>query len=112
MSGVIPDFLTLPGRPSKPREVGITHVMDKGLSVREAADLVETSGEYVDIVKLGWGTGYVSRNLPEKIRIYEEGGISVVLGGTFWEVCLAQNSKDEGSRFRDPSGHIRMAGRA
>ncbi len=95
MSVVIPDFLTLPGRPSKPREVGITHVMDKGLSVREAADLVETSGEYVDIVKLGWGTGYVSRNLPEKIRIYEEGGISVVLGGTFWEVCLAQNKLEQ-----------------
>jgi phosphosulfolactate synthase len=70
-------------------------VIDKGLSVREAEDLVATSGEYIDIVKLGWGTGYVSRNLPEKIRIYEDAGIVVVLGGTFWEVCYVQNKLEQ-----------------
>ena len=90
-----PDFLTLPGRPPKPRQAGITHVIDKGLSVREAEDLVATSGEYIDIVKRGWGTGYVSRNLPEKIAIYEEAGIVVVLGGTFWEVCYVQNKLEQ-----------------
>ena len=52
-----PEFLALPGRPSKPRQTGITHVIDKGLSTREFEDLLLTSGDYIDIIKFGWGTG-------------------------------------------------------
>ena len=72
-----PDFLTLPGRPPKPRQAGITHVIDKGLSVREAEDLVATSGEYIDIVKLGWGTSYVTGNLRDWDRTARLGEIGV-----------------------------------
>lgn len=94
-----PDFLALPGRPAKPRQAGITHVIDKGLSLRQVEDVVETSGEYIDIVKLGWGTSYVTANLREKVRLYESLGIPVVLGGTFWEACLVQGRLDEWRRF-------------
>ncbi|MGB0614183.1 MAG: phosphosulfolactate synthase, partial [Miltoncostaeaceae bacterium] len=47
------DFLALPGRPQKPRQAGLTHVIDKGLSLRQVEDLFATAGEYIDIVKLG-----------------------------------------------------------
>ena len=56
-----PAFLQLPARPAKPRQSGIAHVMDKGLTRAQIDGLVETAGEYVDIVKLGWGTSYVTR---------------------------------------------------
>jgi phosphosulfolactate synthase len=93
------DFLTLPGRPDKPRQFGITHVMDKGLSLREVEQMVETSGEYLDIVKLGWGTAYVTPNLREKVALYASLGVPVVIGGTFWEVCLVQNKLEEWKDF-------------
>ncbi len=56
-------FLGLPARPGKPREVGITHVMDKGLNLRDIEGLFDTGGQFVDIVKFGWGTSYVTNNL-------------------------------------------------
>src|SRR5437773_10499372 len=52
-------FLDLPPRPGKPRTEGLTHVIDKGLNLREIEGLFDTAGRYVDIVKLGWGTSYV-----------------------------------------------------
>jgi len=89
------DFLTLPKRSSKPRETGITHVLDKGMGVEQIRDLFAICGEYVDIVKLGWGTGYVTPNLKEKIAVYHELGIPVCFGGTLLEVALRQNKLDE-----------------
>jgi phosphosulfolactate synthase len=94
-----PAFLDLPGRPPKPRQVGITHVIDKGLSLQGVEGVLDTSGDAIDIVKLGWGTAYVTPNLREKIAVYESGGIPVVLGGTFWEVCLIQNKLDDWRRW-------------
>lgn len=94
-----PEFLALPGRPSKPRQTGITHVIDKGLSTREFEDLLLTSGDYIDIIKFGWGTGYVSPNLAQKISLLKDAGIIGVLGGTFFEVCLAQQKIDEWRRW-------------
>jgi phosphosulfolactate synthase len=89
------DFLSLPGRPPKPRQVGVTHVLDKGLSLAAVEGVLESSGDYIDIVKLGWGTAYVTRNLRDKVALYRDAGIPVVLGGTFWEICLAQQKLDE-----------------
>jgi phosphosulfolactate synthase len=89
------DFLTLPKRSSKPRENGITHVLDKGMGVAQIRDLFAICGDYVDIVKLGWGTGYVTPNLKEKIAVYHELGIPVCFGGTLLEVALRQNKLDE-----------------
>ena len=77
-------FLDLPPRPSKPREVGITHVMDKGLSPVQIEGLMATAGDYIDIVKLGWGTSYVTQNLREKLALYRSLGIPVICGGRCW----------------------------
>ena len=70
MPGFEDGFLGVPARPGKPRDTGLTHVIDKGLNLREIEGLFDTAGEYVDIVKLGWGTGYVTNNLEKKIALY------------------------------------------
>ena len=87
-------FLDLPVRPSKPREVGITHVMDKGLSPIQIEGLLATAGDYVDIVKLGWGTSYVTQNLREKLALYRSLGIPVVCGGTLLEIAEVRGKLD------------------
>jgi phosphosulfolactate synthase len=74
----------------KPREHGITHVIDRGLSVAEVDGLLEVAGDSVDIVKLGWGTALVSANLKLKLERYAAHGIPVVLGGTLTELAIKQ----------------------
>jgi phosphosulfolactate synthase len=81
----------IPERPSKPRNEGVTMVMDKGLSLREVEDMLSSSGHLVDFVKLGFGTSYVSRNLEQKLKLYREAGIKVYLGGTLFEAFLVRN---------------------
>jgi phosphosulfolactate synthase len=88
-------FLELPRRSAKPRDVGITHVLDKGLSVAEVDGMVEVAGDYVDLVKLGWGTALVTQNLPAKLERYRAHGIPVVLGGSLTELAIAQDRLDE-----------------
>lgn len=84
-------FLEVPARAPKPRERdGITHVLDRGLSTAEVEGLLEVAGEYVDIVKLGWGTALVSANLRPKLERYAAHGIPVVLGGTLTELAVRQ----------------------
>ena len=85
----------LPERSTKPREHGLTHVLDKGLSVREVDDLIEVCGPCVDIVKLGWGTAVVTANLDAKLARYREHGIPVMLGGTLTEVALRDARVDQ-----------------
>ena len=89
------EFLTLPERTTKPRESGLTHVLDKGLSLEQARQFLEVAGDLVDIVKLGWGTAVVTPNVKEKIALYQSHGIPVSFGGTFFEVCLRQGKFDE-----------------
>lgn len=89
------EFLTLPERTGKPRESGLTHVLDKGLSMDQVRQFLEVSGEFVDIVKLGWGTAVVTPNVKEKIALYQSYDIPVSFGGTFFEVCLRQGKLDE-----------------
>ena len=72
-----------------PRNGGLTHVIDKGLGPRAVEDLLETAGAYIDIVKLGWGTGVVTPNLARKLELYRTAGKPVVCGGTFFEVVYA-----------------------
>ena len=83
-------FLDIPARSVKPRERGITHVLDRGMSVAEVDGLLEVAGAYVDIVKLGWGTAVVSGNLKPKLQRYAAHGIPVVLGGTLTELAIRQ----------------------
>jgi phosphosulfolactate synthase len=78
-------FLDLPQRPGKPRVEGLTHVIDKGLNIRDIEGLFDTAGQFVDIVKLGWGTSYVTNNLEKKIALYRSFGTPVVCGGTLFE---------------------------
>ena len=85
------DLLDLPQRSPKPRENGITHVLDRGLSVVDVDGLIEVAGDAIDIVKLGWGTSVVTGNLEQKVARYQEHGIPVVLGGTLTELAIAQN---------------------
>jgi len=84
------NFLDLPPRSCKPRERGLTHVLDRGLSVAEVEGLLEVAGEYVDIVKLGWGTALVTANLRPKLECYAAHDIPVVLGGTLTELAIHQ----------------------
>jgi phosphosulfolactate synthase len=88
-------FLELSPRPPKPRSVGLTHVLDKGLSRKEVEGLFEVAGDYIDIVKLGWGTPYVTRNLEEKLALYRSFDVPVVCGGTLFEAVIARDKLDE-----------------
>jgi phosphosulfolactate synthase len=85
------DFLELPARSAKPREQGITHVIDRGLSIAEVDGLIEVAGTSVDLVKLGWGTAVATGNLERKLVRYREHGIPVVLGGSLTELAIAQD---------------------
>jgi phosphosulfolactate synthase len=78
----------------KPRERGITHVIDRGLSVADVDGLLEVAGDSVDVVKLGWGTALVSANLKPKLERYQSHGIPVVLGGTLTEIAIRQGRID------------------
>ncbi|HLY49614.1 MAG TPA: phosphosulfolactate synthase [Solirubrobacteraceae bacterium] len=89
------DFLELPGRSSKPRERGITHVLDRGLSVASVDGLVEVAGAAIDLVKLGWGTALATENLAPKLERYRQHGIPVVLGGSLTELAIAQNRLEQ-----------------
>ena len=86
------DFLDLPERSVKPRPCGITHVIDRGMGLNALEDILDTCSEFIDIVKLGWGTGYVTRThtLKAKIDAYKTAGIPVCFGGTLTEVVLVQ----------------------
>ena len=75
------------------RSGGLTHVIDKGLGPRGWEDVLETSGVYIDVVKLGWGTAYVTPNLKRKLEVLREK--PVVIGGTFFEVVYAKDKLDE-----------------
>jgi phosphosulfolactate synthase len=75
------------------RDGGLTHVLDKGLGPRGWEDVLEVSGDHIDIVKLGWGTAYVTQNLRKKLDVLR--GKPVVIGGTFFEVCFVRDKLDE-----------------
>ena len=90
-------FIKLPSRNQKPRTSGITMVLDKHLGLAAAKDLVDTSGDYIDVVKLGWGSAtlYSEAVLRKKIEIYRAHNIKVCTGGTFMELAFEQNKVDE-----------------
>jgi phosphosulfolactate synthase len=88
-------FLDVPARSPKPRVHGLTHVIDKGLNLRDIEGLFDTAGEYVDVVKLGWGTSYVTRNLEKKIALYRSFETPVVCGGTLFEAVIGRGKLDE-----------------
>lgn len=91
----------IPDRTLKPRTNGMTMVMDKGLSPREVEDFIEVAGPFVDIVKLGWATSYVTPVLEKKLAIYKAAGIPVYFGGTLFEAFIIRNQYDDYKRLLD-----------
>jgi phosphosulfolactate synthase len=91
------------------RNGGLTHVIDKGLGPRGWEDVLATSGSHIDIVKLGWGTAYVTDNLRQKLDVLR--GKPVVLGGTFFEVVYARGRLEEYKRWLSDLGltHVEIS---
>jgi phosphosulfolactate synthase len=92
-----------------PRDGGLTHVIDKGLGTRAWEDVLETSGDYIDIVKLGWGTSYVTPNLRKKLDLLRDK--PVVIGGTFFEAVIVQDKVDDYKRWLQELGltHVEIS---
>lgn len=83
-------FLLLPPRPPKPRRTGLTHVLDKGLTVPAVAAILAAVGEEVDVWKFGWGSAYVDRGLDDKLALLREHGVTACVGGTLMEIAWYQ----------------------
>ncbi len=94
----------IPERTAKPRNTGLTMVMDKGLSLREVEDLIDTCGDYVDIVKFGWATSFVTSRLEEKIKLFQDAGIPCYFGGTLFEAFVIRDQFDEYRKTLDKFG--------
>jgi len=86
-----PTFLKLPARAVKPRSRGITHVLDSGLTTEASRAFLGQAAHLVDIVKVGWGIGYVDPTLSAKVSVCAEHGCPVSLGGTLLEVAAMQD---------------------
>jgi phosphosulfolactate synthase len=91
----------LPERTVKPRQTGYTMAMDKGMSIRETEDFLSMCSDHVDIVKLGWATSYVTPNLSEKIKVFQNAGIPCYFGGTLFEAFIIRNQFDDYLRVLD-----------
>src|SRR5262249_46620035 len=91
------------------RHVGLTHVIDKGLGPRAWEDILEVAGDHISIVKLGWGTAYVTANLECKLDVLREK--PVVIGGTFFEVCYAKGRLDDYKQWLQQLGltHVEIS---
>jgi phosphosulfolactate synthase len=91
----------IPDRSVKPRNSGITMMMDKGLSLREVENFIESSSHLCDVAKLGFGTAYVTKNLQEKIDLYKSAGIRPYFGGTLFEAFHARGQFEDYLRTID-----------
>ena len=91
----------IPERTTKPRQYGYTMVMDKGLSLREVEDFLSVARDSVDIVKLGWGTSFVTPILKEKLKIYKDAGIPTYFGGTLFEAFIVRDQFEDYRKILD-----------
>jgi phosphosulfolactate synthase len=98
------DLFGLPTRTAKPRSSGLTHVLDKGLSVAASESMLESGARYVDIVKLGWATSVVVENLDAKLEFYRQRGIEVCCGGSLFELAVHRGKVDEYVSFLKDRG--------
>ena len=85
----------IPERTKQPRQNGLTMVMDKGLSFRDAENFISVAAPHTDIVKLGFGTSFVTPNLRAKIELYQAHHIPVYFGGTLFEAFVIRNQFDD-----------------
>jgi phosphosulfolactate synthase len=98
------DLPFLPQRAAKPRSTGLTMMMDKGLSLKEAESFCESSGEFTDVVKFGFGTAIIAKSLKEKIKIYRQANIRPYFGGTLFELFFVRGMFDDFRKFIDSYG--------
>jgi phosphosulfolactate synthase len=91
----------IPERTQKPREKGITMVMDKGLGTHEVENFLSVCSDHVDIVKLGFGTAFVTQNLEEKLALYREAKIKTYFGGTLFEAFVVRNQFEDYLKLLD-----------
>ena len=92
-------FLTdIPNREKKPREHGLTMMMDKGLSINDTKNFIDMCGPHTDIIKLGFGTSAISPHIETKIKLYQDAGLMVYLGGTLFEAFIIRDMYEE---FKD-----------
>jgi phosphosulfolactate synthase len=94
-AAAMPDFLDLPQRSPKPRDQGLTHVIDIGLSTEEADGLMQTAAPHIDMVRLGFGSAYVTDGLLEKLERYRSHNVPVMVGGTLTELAWLQDKVDD-----------------
>lgn len=94
----------LPIRPGKPRSAGLTMMMDKGLSLAQAEDFIETSAEFADFIKLGFGTSIITNKLLEKIKLYKSANLRPYFGGTLFEAFIIRGMFDEYRKYIDKFG--------
>src|ERR1700712_800489 len=85
----------IPDRNKTPRTAGITMVMDKGLSVNEAKNFLSVSHPHIDIIKLGFGTSFVTPNLEAKLEVYRSYNLPIYFGGTLFEAFLIRNQFED-----------------
>jgi phosphosulfolactate synthase len=98
------DLNHIPSRTSGVREYGLTMMMDKGLSIKEAGHFVDACAPFTDLVKFGFGTALITRDLKEKVRVYQEAGLKPYFGGTLFEMFFVRNRFDDFRRFVSESG--------
>jgi len=91
----------LPDRGVKPRQNGLTMMMDKGLSIREAENFCASSSDFTDLVKFGFGTSVITKDLENKIRVYKSAGIKPYLGGTLFEIFVIRGMFDDFRKLLD-----------
>ena len=94
----------IPEREAKPRKVGQTMVIDKGLTYVEAEGMAKDAGDFIDYVKLGFGTSLVTKNLSQKIKIYKDNGITPYFGGTLFELFIIRGQFNEYQKFLSQYG--------
>ena len=90
-----------PKRDEKPREKGLTMMMDKGLSWRQTENFIDSSAHLTDLVKFGFGTSYVTKDLKKKLFLYKEAGIKTYFGGTLFEAFIVRGMFDDYCRLLD-----------
>ncbi|SRR5690606_17091775 len=89
----------IPERPAKPRDFGLTLMLDKGLAPRQVEDVLDVASEYVDLVKMGWGTAAITPSLERKLEIYRSADVPVYFGGTLFEAYFLRDQLDDYKRL-------------
>lgn len=94
----------IPERPAKPRKEGVTMVIDKGMSIRESEDFLSVSADFVDVVKLGWGTSVITPRLKDKLAVFANANMPVYFGGTLFEIFYVRKQLDDYCRALESLG--------